>query len=123
MNIEIDKIYQSEWIANTDLHGGGLFFCIIYANCLTFKKNGQVVLTKKIIDPFRPMDDYDVKFIENYKCIGKYYQNDRAYIICDFEDISVIFTGMFTTKYPETIVFNAFDRRLSRQWSEIYKKM
>lgn len=47
MKIEINKKYQSSLIANTDLHAGGLFFCIIYQNQLEFFTNGKVELTKK----------------------------------------------------------------------------
>ena len=121
MKVELEAVYQSELMANTDLHAGGLFFCIIYVNCLTFEKNGQVILTQKIIDPFRPMDPYDVKQIENFKSMGKYYENDRGYLICDFEDIFVKLTGMFTIKNPDLIVFHAFSKRLDKQWSELYK--
>ena len=123
MTLEIDKIYQSEKIANTELHAGGLFFCIIYSNCLVFKNNGQVILTKKVIDPFRPMDAIDIKHLEDYKITGKYYTNDRGYLVCEFEEIFITLTGMFTVKNPKTIVFNVFDSRLSKRWSEIYSPL
>ena len=61
MKVEFNKKYQSGLIANTDLHAGGLFFCIIYRYCLNFFENGKVELTKKLVDAFRPMDGNDVK--------------------------------------------------------------
>lgn len=121
MKIELNKKYLSSLIANTDLHSGGLFFCIIYQNCLQFLENGNVELTKKIFDSFRPMDENDVKHLENYKIIGKYYYNDRGYLICEFKDLFWTFTGLATEKNSSIIPFFIYDSRLSNRWSEVYQ--
>lgn len=120
MTPQTDRIYQSQLIANTDLHAGGIFFGIIYRHCLLFTNDGQVIRTKHVIDPFRPMDPTDVKHLENYQITGTYYLNDRGYLICKFEEIQITLTGMFTEKDPGTLVVHAFDSRLGKQWSEIY---
>jgi hypothetical protein len=107
-------------MANTELHAGGLFFCIIYKNCLQFFEDGKVEMTKIIIDAFRPMDDSDVSHLENYKIIGKYSINDRGYLVCEFEDLFWTFTGLSTEKDSSIIPFNIYDNRLSKNWSEVY---
>ena len=83
MKVELNKKYQSGLIANTDLHAGGLFFCIIYRNCLEFFENGKVELTKKVVDAFRPMDENDVSHMEHYKIEGKYSFNERFTIFIE----------------------------------------
>ncbi|MFC0777659.1 hypothetical protein [Flavobacterium sp. HJSW_4] len=51
MKIEINKKYLPGLRADTDLHAGGLFFCIIYQNQLEFFENGKVELTKRFFTP------------------------------------------------------------------------
>jgi hypothetical protein len=120
MKIDFDRKYLSSMIANTELHAGGLFFCIIYQNCLQFFENGKVELTKKIIDAFRPMDENDVRHLENYKVIGNYSLNDRGYLVCEFEDLFLTYTGISTEKSTNIIPFHIYDSRLSNRWSEVY---
>jgi hypothetical protein len=121
MNLEFEKKYLSSLIANTDLHAGGLFFCILYQNCLQFFENGKVELTKKVVDAFRPMDQNDIRHLENYKIIGRYSFNDRGYLVCEFKDIFLTFTGLPTEKDLTIIPFCVYDSRLSIKWSEVYK--
>ncbi len=118
--MKIDKNYQSELIVSTDLHAGGIFFCVIYVNCLSFQENGEVVLTKKVKNALRPMDPNDVKQIENYKSIGVYHRDQNGYWICDFPEIFISLTGVPTTDKADVIVFHAFDKRLNKQWGELY---
>ncbi len=121
MKIEINKKYLSSLIANTDLHAGGLFFCIIYQNQLEFFKNGKVELTKKVVDAFRPMDEHDIEHLQNYKIVGDYSFNDRGYLVCKFEDLFWTFTGLSTEKDSSIIPFNIYDSRLLNRWGEVYK--
>lgn len=120
MNLELNKKYLTGPIANTDLHAGGLFFCIIYQNCLEFSDNGNVTLTKKIMDAFRPMDENDVRHLENYRITGKYHLNERGYLICDFEDLLLQYTGLPTEKNPSVIPFHIYDKRFASMRSEVY---
>ncbi len=121
MEIELNRKYLSGLMANTDLHAGGLFFCIIFQNCLEFNDNGRVILTKKVIDAFRPMDPQDVKHLENYKIEGEYFYNDRGYLICNFKDLFLQFTGLQTEKNKTIIPFHVYDSRLLNRWSEVFQ--
>ena len=121
MKVELNKKYQSGLIANTDLHAGGLFFCIIYRNCLEFFENGKVELTKKVVDAFRPMDENDVSHMEHYKIEGKYSFNERGYLVCEFGDLFLEYTGMPTDKNERIIQFHVYDSRLTKQWSEVFQ--
>jgi len=120
MNIKLNETYQTGLLANNDLHAGGVFFSIIYVNCLTFLEDGKVVLSKKVIDAFRPMDPQDLKFLENYRFVGNYYENERGYLVCNFEDIFTTFTGLPTIDNPDVLTFQASDKRLLKQWGEVY---
>ena len=119
MKIELNKKYLSGLKAHTDLHAGGLFFCIIYQNCLEFFESGEVAFTKKLIDAFKPMDAHDVSAIENYNMIGEYFFNDKGYLECKFEFLEL--TGLPTEKDQSIIPFHAYDSRWPNSWSEVYK--
>ncbi|AEA42361.1 hypothetical protein [Fluviicola taffensis] len=116
MKIQYNKKYVSELIANTDLHAGGIFFCIIYRDCLEFFDNGMVEITKKVVDAFRPMDDMDERHLERYKLSGTYSFNDRGYLICSFEEAFLKYTGIFTEKDKSMLPFHIYDSRLSRSY-------
>lgn len=117
----MNKKYQSGLIANTDLHAGGLFFCIIYQNQLEFFENGKVELTKKVVEALRPMDENDVKHLQNFKIVGDYSFNDRGYLVCKFEDLFWTFTGLSSEIDSSIIAFNIYDSRLQNKWGEVYK--
>jgi hypothetical protein len=121
VNLALNKKYLSGLVANTELHAGGLFFCILYKNCLEFFENGQVELTKKIVDAFRPMDENDIRHLEDYRVIGKYSINERGYLVCKFEGVSLIFTGVATEKDSSIIPFHVYNSKLTNRWSEVYK--
>jgi hypothetical protein len=118
--IALNKKYFSVLTADTDLHAGGIFFCIIYRKCLVFLDNGEVELSKELVDAFRPMDDVDVRLIQNYRYKGRYIFNDREYLECHFEEINLTLTGLPTKKNPAIIPFHAFSQRLQRSWSEVF---
>ena len=117
----MNKKYQSGLIANTDLHAGGLFFCIIYQNQLEFFENGKVELTKKVVEALRPMDENDVEHLQNFKIVGDYSFNDRGYLVCKFEDLFWTFTGLSSEIDSSIIAFNIYDSRLQNKWGEVYK--
>jgi hypothetical protein len=120
MNISLDSDYVSVPIANTDLHAGGIFFCIVYEKIIRFNKDGSIQLTKRIIDPFRPMDDIDIELINNYYQKGNYRFNDRDLIICSFNEIDLELTGVVSSVNCNMLIFHAFDKKISRSWSEVY---
>jgi hypothetical protein len=47
--------------------------------------------------------------------------NDRGYLLCEFQDLFLTFTGLATEKDKSMIPFHIYDRRLSNRWSEVYK--
>ncbi len=118
--MKINSIYLSELLADTDLHAGGLFFCIIYRNCLEFINDDKVLFTKIIVDSFRPMDEQDGMHLENYKIDGNYFYNERGYLICEFKDLLLRYTGLQTEKNENIIPFHIYDSRLNNQWSEVF---
>ena len=121
MKIEYNRGYVSELIANTDLHAGGIFFCIIYQDYLEFFENGRVELTKKVVDAFRPMDDMDVLHLERYKLSGTYSFSDRGYLICSFDEAFLKYTGQFTENDKSMLPFHIYDSRLSRSSSALFR--
>lgn len=121
MNLTFDEKYLTGPIANTDLHAGGLFFAIIYKKSLVFSDNQVVVISKELVDAFRPMDDQDVKTIENYHFTGRYFFNSRAYLECHFEEIGMVLTGLPAAKQSGMLVFHAYDKRTQRQWGEVFE--
>ncbi len=118
--MKINSIYLSELLADTDLHAGGLFFCIIYRNSLEFINDDKVLFTKIIVDAFRPMDEQDVMHLENYKIEGQYFYNERGHLICEFKDLFLRYTGLQTEKNEDIIPFHIYDSRLNKRWSEVF---
>ncbi len=111
--IQLGQKYCSGPIASTDLHAGGIFFCIIYHQVLKFLPQGVVTLTNEILDELRPMDDYDVKQIVNSKQVGRFSINDRGYIYCEFEEFTL--TGSFSTLHPTMLAFHRYNKNTGYQ--------
>ena len=109
--------YSTGLMATTDLHAGGLFFCIIYRKVLHFRDNGEVVLCEKLVDPFRPMDPVDVARIEKYRITGKYFKNGRGNLECQFEGLSM--EGLPTELDERIVAFNVNGERIHGV-SEVY---
>lgn len=120
MNLTLNERYSTGPAAITDLHAGGVFFAIIYKKVLVFSDDGVVVISRELIDPFRPIDDQDVKTLENYHFTGRYFLNDRQYLECHFEEISLVLTGLPLEKKPGLLAFHACDKRSQRQWGEVF---
>ena len=58
---------------------------------------------------------------EQYKIEGKYSFNERGYLVCEFGDLFLNYTGMTTDKNEGIIPFHVYDSRLKRQWSEVFQ--
>ena len=121
MNLTFDEKYLTGPIANTDLHAGGLFFAIIYKKSLVFSDNEVVVISRELVEPFRPMDDQDEKMIQNYRFTGRYFFNSREYLECHFEEIGLVLTGLPVANHSGMLVFHAYDERTHRQWGEVFE--
>jgi hypothetical protein len=116
----LNRKYLTGLTADTDLHAGGIFFCIIYRKCLLFLENGEVQLSNELVDAFRPMDNTDVTLIQNYHHKGRYFLNDRQYVECHFEEINLFLTGLPTKTNPAIVAFHAYNKRFQSQWSEVF---
>lgn len=120
MQVALGKKYVSSPIASTDLHAGGLLFGIVFIRILRFFDNEKVVLTKEVVDPFRPMDHADVARINEFRTEGTFFENNRNYIECRFSEINQVFIGT-STNHSGKIVFHCIDQRLARTWGEVYE--
>lgn len=106
--IQFGKEYVSGPKATTDLHVGGIFFCILYEEVLIFHENGDIELTKRVIERFRPMDGQDVDRINNFQLNGKFFLSDRNYIVCEFPELKM--TGLPLEKHPNMIAFDCHQK-------------
>ncbi len=83
--IAFEKEYKSGPKASTDVHAGGIFFCVPYEDKIKFRKDGKVELTKTVIEYYRPMDgQFEVDHINNYRLVGTYSLSKNKYIECTF---------------------------------------
>lgn len=117
-HLELEKEYKT-LKTNTDLHAGGIFFCIPYEESIIFYKNGKVEIKQRVIENFRPMDQQDLDRINNVRIIGTYRLNLRNYIECDFENFDL--TGLPLSENKDIICFHTYDNRTNQPGSSIYK--
>jgi len=100
--IQFDKAYKSGPKASTDLHAGGIFFCVPYEEIITFFENGKVEIKRRVIEYFRPMDGQsEIDEINNFKLVGTYKLSDRKYIECTFNNLSMIENNNWCNKVFE----------------------
>lgn len=113
MNLILDHPYLSGYNASTDLHAGGIFFCILYKNSIVFHEGGKVTLTHTDIHPVRPMDDFDVERIKNHQNEGTYTFNQRGYLECHFTvgETNITYTGMIIETHPGILAFNVYNSK------------
>lgn len=89
--IQFEKEYQSGPQASTDLHAGGIFFCVPYREIMIFFQDGSVVFKKKVIENFRPMDgQLEIDEINNFYMKGTYQLSSKKYIRCEFENLVMV---------------------------------
>lgn len=116
--IQLEKNYSSGPIADTDLHAGGVFICIIYRRILTFLPDGVVKLTGEILDRARAMDNLDAEKIASQVQMGSFGVNDRGYIQCEFDDVTL--TGLPSASNPAMLAFHGYNRRTQHTWGAVY---
>lgn len=96
--------------ASTELHAGGIFFCIPYEERITFFEDGRVELRRKVIEDFRPMDNQDVDAINDFFLKGSYRLSGRRYILCEFGKRTM--TGLPLNDNPDILAFHV------HEWSQ-----
>lgn len=116
----MNKTFNSEVIASTDLHAGGHLFGILFQKVLKFNDNGTVFLEKKVVDSFNPLDSNDITHLNSYRIKGK-WQNSGKYIQCSFQDIFVEMKGIESPNKKGRLIFHCHDTRLKRQWGEVFE--
>lgn len=118
--IHFEKEYKSSPMASTDMHAGGIFFCVPYEEIIKFWENGKVELTRRVIEYFRPMDGQpEIDEINNFKLIGTYGLSDRNYIECKFEGFSM--TGLPLEINPNILVFHCYRNVNGFQFGNAFK--
>jgi hypothetical protein len=120
MNIKINEKYLSGLTASTDLHAGGIFFCIVYKKCLVFSESGTVRLSNELFDAFRPLDSEDAELMKSSYFEGRYFFNDRNYLICEFERIDLVLTGLNLDRHPDILAFHAHKKGVLGSWGEVF---
>lgn len=117
--LQLGKEYLSGPQAMTDLHAGGIFFCVPYLECVIFRENAIVEITRRVIERFRPMDGQtEIDHINNKQLIGKYSISDRNYLVCTFENLYMI--GLPLIENPQMLAFNCCQKRGNNQFSMVY---
>jgi len=120
MNIRIGREYKTGLAASTDLHAGGIFFCIIYEQVIKFTDASSVEMYYKVINPLSPMDDYDVEQLSNYFQKGSWSYNNQGYLYCQFPDISYELTGRTTGDDEKIIAFQSYNKNSKVSSSVVY---
>src|SRR5262249_10861426 len=113
----VGAAYRTGPLAWTDLHAGGLFFCVVYRECLRFGRRGRVWRWCQVMDDSRPLDD-EGKQIRADRSEGTYRLNDRGYLACVFPDLQL--TGLPCERSPETLAFHAWRPSSGVSFSLVY---
>lgn len=113
--------FCSGLLTTAEFHAGKNFFAIVYKDYLSFNEE-SVILSKKVILPFRPMDPTDIDWFNAYKIEGTYAVQDN-FIECYFEKLSWKFSGMLEEIPHKILIFSNFDERLKQSWATVYEEV
>lgn len=114
-----DAPYCSGPLAWTDLHAGGVFFCVVYRECLQFRAGGVVRRWCEVLDEARPFDD-EPEQLRAAGGDGRYWINDRGYLVCTFPDLEL--TGLPCEQMPDLIAFHAWQSSPGLSFSLVYSR-
>ncbi len=112
--------FRSGLLTDAHFHAGKNFFGIVYRDHLSFNEN-NVVLSKEVVLPFKPMDANDIDWFNGYHVEGTYSVKDD-FIECYFEPLSWRFTGVLEEIPNRILIFSNFDDRLRKNWSVVYEE-
>lgn len=90
--------------AQTELHAGGVFFCVLYRRELIFHSNDRVDLNYSLLDNWRPLAD-EAKYLTG-STSGKLRSNSRDYIEIVFPGMT--FTGLECENLHGHLSFHVF---------------
>lgn len=118
--LTLDIPYRTGPIAWTDLHAGGLFFCVVYRECLQFHASGQVRRWCEILDDSRPFDN-EADQLRATDVVGSYSANDRGYLSCLFPSLEL--TGLPCAQTPDLLAFHVYCPASSTSYSLVYSRV
>ena len=116
--IMLDVEYSSGPRATSDLHAGGIFFCVLYEDVLVFRPNNTVELDVRILDNWRPLDD-EADFLAKRSATGTYEINSKGYISCNFPHAS--YTGLACDINPDWLAFHLTYKKVNVCDSCVYR--
>jgi hypothetical protein len=111
--------YRTGPEAWSDLHAGGLFFYVVYRECLRFGSRGRVRRWCEVIDDSRPLDN-EVEVLRADRSEGTYGLNDRGYLVVSFPDL--ILTGYPCEQASDLLAFHAFRPGTGVSFSLVYRR-
>ena len=115
--LHMDVPYRTGPLAMTDLHAGGLFFCVIYRECLQFQSDGSVRRWCDVLDEQRAFDD-EADQLRAIDMEGAFRLNERGYLSCVFPDLEL--TGLPSDLVPGLLAFHAWRKPLGIGYSLVY---
>jgi len=118
-HLTLDVPYRTGPLSWTDPDAGGVFFYVVYRECLRFSAGDQVRRWCEVIDDSRPPQLFRL-FVETTDVVGSYRVNERGYLKCVFPDLEL--TGLPCEQAPELLVFHASRARLGVSFSFVYTR-
>lgn len=115
--VMFDKTYRTGPQATTQLHAGGIFFHVLFEECLQFRADGQVLRWFEVMDGSCPLDD-EAQQMRDFNETGTCEINQRGYLTCEFADLS--FTGKPFKGKPGMLAFNVYNRASRRSFGCVF---
>jgi hypothetical protein len=112
-----DVPYRSGLDAWTDLLAGGLFFCVVFRECLAFGTDGRVRRWREVVDENRALDN-EGEEMRAGRSEGTYSVNERGYLVCSFTDSEM--TGLPCQHDSTALVFHVFRRNAGMSGGIVY---
>jgi len=101
----LEKPYRTGPMASTDLHAGGVFFCVVYRECLEFEAGGRVRWWRELLDTSMPYNN-DLDEFRSFSTDGSYGLNNRNYLVCKFPNLEL--TGLPCKDAPALLAFHVW---------------
>lgn len=112
-----DRTYRTGPQATTELHAGGIFFHVLYEECLQFRADGQVRHWFEVMDGSCPLDD-EAQQMSEVDETGTCAINQRGYLTCKLADFS--YTGKPFGGRPGLLAFNVYNHASQHSFSCVY---
>jgi hypothetical protein len=107
--LTLDAEYTSGPLATTDIHAGGIFFCLLYEEVLVFRSNDVVELDIRVLDEWRAMDD-EADVVRRNSATGTYGLDGKGFLNCRFPNAN--YTGLPCDMNPDWLAFHVYNDRL-----------